>query len=63
VANAEVLVEERLKLQPLPAAYRGAVRPARPAGSAVVSAAAKTFTAVPPQHDLSVYDRLLEVAA
>lgn len=60
---SEVLIQERLKLQPLPPPYRGAVRPARPATTTVVDAPGKTFTAVPPQHDLSVYDRLLEVAA
>ena len=60
---AEVLVEERFKLQPLPAPYRGAVPAARPARAAVTSATGKAFVPVPPQHDLSVYDRLLEVAA
>jgi len=60
---AEVLAQERGNLQALPAPYRGAVRPARPADPAVVNAAGKPFTVVPPQHDLRIYDRLLEVAA
>jgi len=57
---AEVLVEERAALLGLPAPYRGAIAPARAAG---VALAARAFTPVPPQHDLGVYDRLLEVAA
>lgn len=58
---AEVLVEERQALQGLPSPYRGAVAPARSA-RAEVKLPGKAFTVVPPQHDLAVYDRLLEVA-
>ena len=58
---AEELVAERALLQVLPAPYRGAVAPARPA-RAEVKLPGKAFTVVPPQHDLAVYDRLLEVA-
>lgn len=57
---SEVLVEERQALQGLPAPYRGAVAAARPA-RAQVKLPGKVFTVVPPQHDLAVYDRLLEV--
>jgi len=62
---AEVLVEERTALQPLPAPYRADVAAARPerAPRECVTLPGKVFTAVPPQHDLAVYDRLLEVAA
>ena len=44
------------------APYRGAIASARPARAAAVPLAGKAFTPVPPQHDLGVYDRLLEVA-
>lgn len=62
---AEVLAEERMALQPLPAPYRGNVAAARPrqAGAEALVLAAKGYTAVPPQHDLAVYDRLLEGVA
>lgn len=62
---AEVLVEERAGLQPLPAPYRGNVTAARPrrAGAEASMLMVKGYTPVPPQHDLAVYDRLLEVAA
>lgn len=58
---AEELVAERAALQELPAPYRGAVAPARLA-RAEEKLPGKAFTVVPPQHDLTVYDRLLEVA-
>jgi transposase len=58
---AEVLVEERAVLQALPAPYGGAVAPAR--GRSLAPRPGKLFTTVPPQHDLAIYDRLLEVLA
>jgi hypothetical protein len=58
---SEELVAERAALQGLPAPYGGAVAPAR--GRIVATKLGKLYTAVPPQHDLAVYDRLLEVAA
>lgn len=76
VANARVhaeigavpavrLEEERKALQRLPAPYRGAVAAARPQVSATTAPCipAHRLTVVPPQHALSVYDRLLEEAA
>lgn len=61
---AEVLADERVLLQPLPPPYRASVAAARAvrATHAAVALPGKGFTAVPPQHDLAVYDRLLEVA-
>jgi transposase len=58
---AEVLAEERAALQGLPAPYGGAVAPAR--GRILRPGPGKLYTTVPPQHDLAIYDRLLEVAA
>jgi transposase len=58
---AEALAEEHAALQPLPAPYGGAVAPAR--GRILAPRPGKLFTTVPPQHDLAIYDRLLEVAA
>jgi transposase len=66
---AQRLEQERAHLQRLGAPYRGAVRAARPgseereaaATALVLPAAAKL--ALPAQHALSIYDRLLEVAA
>jgi hypothetical protein len=66
---AQVLQEERPKLQPLPAPYRGAVGPARPRkvapepASAVVPLPARAQIELPAQHDLSIYDALLAEAA
>lgn len=60
---AEVLAEERKALQPLPAPYRGDVPAARARSHAPLTVPDKMFTAVPPQHNLAVYDRLLEVTA
>lgn len=62
---AEALMEERAALQVLPAPYRGAVAPARPvrASSSALRLPSNAFTVVPPQHDLAVYERLLEVTA
>jgi len=57
----QALVEERRALQPLPAAYGGAVASAR--GRSPAPPLGKLYTTVPPQHDLAIYDRLLEVAA
>jgi transposase len=59
---AEVLVQEREVLQPLPAPYRGNVAAARVRSHGPLTAPDKMFTPVPPQHNLAVYDRLLEVA-
>ena len=62
---AEALVAERGALQVLPAPYRGVIAPARPVRAVhqEVRLPGKAFTPVPPQHDLAVYDRLLEVTA
>lgn len=64
----ERLEGERESLQKLPAPYRGAVAPARPRsrdgkrrGEALVLPA-KAAIVVPAQHDLSLYDQLLEAA-
>jgi transposase len=61
---AERLVEERRSLQPLPAPYRGAIRAARPRRKLAEALAlpARLVAVVPPQHELHLYDRLLEVA-
>jgi transposase len=65
---AERLEQERASLQRLPTPYRGAVAPARPRGregkrrSDASILPAKASIAVPAQHDLSLYDRLLEAA-
>jgi transposase InsO family protein len=61
---AEVLAHEHAQLQGLPAPYRGNVAAARPVRACTESVArpGKALTVVPPQHDLAVYDRLLEVA-
>jgi transposase len=58
---ADALVQERGALQALPAPYGGAVAPAR--GRCPTPKLGKLFTVVPPQHDLAIYDRLLEVTA
>jgi hypothetical protein len=62
---AQALMGERAALQVLPAPYRGAVAPARPvrASSSALRLQSNAFTVVPPQHDLAVYERLLEVTA
>jgi hypothetical protein len=67
---AQVLQEERPKLQLLPAPYRGAVAPARPRSKAVAGPApagvplpARARIELPAQHDLSIYDALLAEAA
>lgn len=61
----EVLAEERAAMQPLPGPYRGNVVAARPRRTDAEASmlTLKGYTPVPPQHDLAVYDRLLEVAA
>ncbi len=62
---AERLVEERQSLQPLPAPYRGAIAAARPRVRKTpdrVLLPARLVKVVPPQHELHLYDRLLEVA-
>jgi hypothetical protein len=62
---AERLTEERQCLQPLPAPYRGAIAAARPRVRKVAPALmlpARLVEVVPPQHELHLYDRLLEVA-
>lgn len=53
---------ERTQLQPLPAPYRGQIRAVQPALSEPIFNAAPTPMCVPPQHNLSAYDQLLEVA-
>jgi transposase len=65
---AEELERERPALQKLPAPYRGAVAAARPRRASgkppVGSALAPTAAAIviPTQHDLAIYDELLEAA-
>ena len=62
---AERLAEERRSLQPLPAPYRGAIAAARPRVRRLTEALvlpARLVKVVPPQHELHLYDRLLEVA-
>jgi transposase len=61
---AEALAEERPALQKLPAPYRGRILPARvtPAQQQAESTSRTRYAVVPPQHALSLYDRLLEVA-
>jgi transposase len=55
------LAEERKALQPA-TPYRGAIMAARPRPASEVVLPAGVTTVVPPQHDLAVYDRLLEAA-
>jgi transposase len=62
VVPAERLEEERSALQRLPAPYRAVVAAARPRVATSSAVPAHTVTVVPPQHALSVYDRLLEAA-
>ncbi len=61
---AEVLAEERNRLQALPRPYRGDVQAARatPAASPV-TLPARALIALPPQHVLALYDDLLREAA
>lgn len=62
---AEVLVEERASLQPLPKPYRGDIRAARATSRDVspISLPASARIALPPQHVLALYDNLLREAA
>jgi len=60
---AHLLIQERHALQRLPAPYRGDVRAARAPAAVVPQVADRAFAVVPPQHELAVYDRLLQEAA
>jgi transposase len=69
---AQVLLEERAQLQPLPPTpYRGELRRARPRKSEpavpgnglVLALPAKAQVSIPAQHDLAVYEALLREAA
>jgi hypothetical protein len=62
---AEVLAEERVSLQALPAPYRGDVRAARAKTdeAPAVSLPARAKVDLPPQHVLALYDDLLREAA
>jgi len=60
---AQMLAEERMQLQSLPQPYRGNIAGARAGRESITLSGKAAFTAVPPQHDLAIYDRLLQVAA
>jgi transposase len=63
---AEVLAEERLRLQSPPAPYRGDIRAARAKPDATAAAVALPDQAkieLPPQHVLALYEELLREAA
>ena len=60
---AQMLVQERLALQPLPPPYRGEVVAARAQPDTTSPLTDKRFAVVPPQHELTLYDRLLQEAA
>ena len=60
---AQMLVQERLALQPLPPPYRGEVVAARAQPDTTSPLTDKRFAGVPPQHELTLYDRLLQEAA
>lgn len=52
---------ERAQLKPLPEPYRGQIRGVQPSRTEPVFNASPIPLCVPPQHDLSAYDHLLEV--